>query len=90
MADAIPILIERIDVYFTANPCQIIIDENMKYSNKVGIDILHQTVLVRSWEDIIRNLFSTERYSQTRPSLTDNKKEKLISQDFIHHSSNVC
>jgi hypothetical protein len=76
MADAIPILIERIDVYFTANPCQIIIDENMKYSNKVGIDILHQTVLVRSWKDIILNYF-LRKDLDTRPSLNHNNNKNL-------------
>ena len=61
-------------------PCQIILDENTKHTNKAGIDLLHQTVLVRSWKDMIRNLFSTEEFRHTRPSLTKRK----INQTRLH------
>lgn len=55
------------------------LDENTKYTNNAGIDVLHQTVLVRSWKDIILNYFLREDLD-TRPSLTDNNKKNLLNK----------
>jgi len=68
-------------IFHCLNPCQIILDQRKnKIQYTKGIDILHQTVLVRMGKDLSFSLkHLNDEYSKTSPiDSIFNKKSKII------------